>query len=102
MKVTLTILCILLVVVCVSAQEFAVDKKASMVDGSFSFAAYGGDLYKNSQGNAPTVASLAGTYNYFVAKNIFVGGATRVACKGLPLQVFCKFFNPLTLQNQQW
>ncbi len=73
MKATLAVLCVLLLVVGASAQDFAVDKKAAILDASFSFSSASGDLYENAAGDGQTAFSLAGTYNYFLAKNIFLG-----------------------------
>lgn len=58
----------------VYSQEYAVDKSASFLAGTASFSSQGGDLFENN-GDRLTNLTLASSYNYFVAKNIFIGGA---------------------------
>ena len=82
MKAILAILCVIWLVVGASAQDFAVDKKACIFDGSISFSSSGGDLYEDADGNTQTDFSEAGTFNYFVAKNIFVGAGLGIQSFG--------------------
>ncbi|HOU96935.1 MAG TPA: outer membrane beta-barrel protein [Bacteroidales bacterium] len=56
-----------------SAQEYAIDKKATIVSGYASFMNKGGDLFEDSDGNNSTTFNFTPTVNYFIIKNLFAG-----------------------------
>jgi hypothetical protein len=57
-----------------TAQQYAVDKKATIISGSASFMRQGGDLYE-VDGNNATTFTFAPNINHFITKNIFIGGS---------------------------
>ena len=59
----------------VSGQGYAVDKGAVFISGMAGFTNYGGDLFEDDRGNRETSFSLIPSVNFFVAKNVFVGGS---------------------------
>ncbi len=71
-------ICFLGFFVGVNGQKYAVDQGASTISGSLSFSTSGGDLYEYG-GDRLTTISLLPTYNYFVAKNLFIGGVLDVS-----------------------
>lgn len=68
------IICLCITGSTVSAQEFAIDKKAIILSGSGSFMSKGGDLFEDVSGNKATTFNLTPSVDYFVAKNFFIGG----------------------------
>ena len=57
------------------AQEYFSDKKSSFFGLSATLSSSGGDLYEDNSGNRFTNGTIAGSWNYFVAKQFFIGGA---------------------------
>lgn len=55
-------------------QDYAVDKGAIVISGMASFSSWGGDLYEGSDSSRATIITLAPNIDYFVVKNIFIGG----------------------------
>ncbi len=72
-KSILLIICSIGLSSILSAQEYAIDKKAMIISGSGSILSQGGDLYETPQNEKVTIISLSPTINYFVFKNLFVG-----------------------------
>jgi hypothetical protein len=62
----------------VSAQQYAVDKKATIISGSLSFTSQGGDLFEDFDGNKATTFSFTPNINHFITKNIFFGGSLEL------------------------
>ena len=58
----------------VNGQQYAVDKKATIISGSASFMKQGGDLYE-VDGDKATTFTFAPNINHFITRNIFVGGS---------------------------
>ncbi len=73
-KYLLIIACLMVLSNFAFSQEFAADKGAVLFAGTGSFISSGDDLFEDGDGNRATTFSLTPTFNYFVAKNIFVGG----------------------------
>lgn len=73
---------IILIVICfsglssiVSAQQYAIDKKATIISGSGSFMSQGGDLFEDIDGNKATTFTFTPNINHFITKNFFIGGS---------------------------
>jgi hypothetical protein len=62
----------------VNGQKYAIDKGASTISGSASFSTAGGDLYEYG-GDRLTTITLQPSYNYFVAKNFYIGGVLDIS-----------------------
>ncbi len=60
----------------VQAQDFAVDKGASIISGVVSFESSGGDLYGS---NRNTLFVFAPSFSHLVARNFFIGGTIEYA-----------------------
>jgi hypothetical protein len=56
------------------AQEYASDKGAMIINGSASFSSMGGQLYEDSGHKRTTNLSLIPSVDYFLLRNLFVGG----------------------------
>jgi len=74
-KIILFVICLITLSSTVSAQQFALDKKATIISGSVSFMSQGGDLFEDLDGNKATSLTLAPNINYFITKNFFIGGS---------------------------
>ena len=59
----------------ISAQEYAVDKKATIILGTGSFLSQGGDLFEDMDGNKATSFSFTPSINHFITKNLYIGGS---------------------------
>lgn len=58
------------------AQEYAVDKGATIISGSFGFESSGGDLYGNDRAST---LQFTPSFSHLVAKNFFIGGTIEFA-----------------------
>ena len=61
-----------------SGQEYAVDQGASFISGTASFSSNSGDLFNDADNHSYTTVTLSPTFNYFVAKNFFIGGGLEL------------------------
>ncbi len=59
----------------VSAQQYAIDKKATIILGSGSFMSKGGDLFEDIDGNKATAFTFKPSLDHFITKNFFIGGS---------------------------
>jgi hypothetical protein len=57
----------------IMAQEYAIDKRATIIAGTSILTLQGGDLFNNSEGKGVTNFSFTPTVNHFVTKNLFIG-----------------------------
>jgi len=74
-KIILFILCFSTLSFTISAQQYAVDKKATIISVSGSFMSQGGDLFEDIDGNKATTITFTPTLNHFITKNFFIGGS---------------------------
>lgn len=58
----------------VSAQQYATDKKATIISGYGSFMSQGGDLFEDEDGNSANRITFTPNLNHFITKNFFIGG----------------------------
>jgi hypothetical protein len=68
------IICFIWLSSIVSAQEYAIDRKAMIISGSGSLMSQGGDLYEGFEGVRATIISFSPNVNYFIFKHFFIGG----------------------------
>jgi len=68
------IICLCVLSSTISAQEFAIDKKAIIISGSGGYMSQGGDLFEDTDGNKATTVSLKPTVDYFITRKFFIGG----------------------------
>lgn len=73
-KIILCIICFSGLSFTVSAQQYAIDKKATIISGSGSFMSQGGDLFEDTDGNNATTITFSPNINHFITKNFFIGG----------------------------
>ena len=73
-KFVLFIVCLCGIISTISAQQYAIDKKATIINGLVSFMSKGGDLFMDSDGNKSTSFIITPNFNHFITKNLFVGG----------------------------
>jgi hypothetical protein len=81
-KTILFVICFIGLSSIVSAQQYAIDKKATIISGSASFISQGGDLYADGDGNNATTFTFTPVVNHFVTKNLFVGGSMEFSTEG--------------------
>lgn len=62
----------------VSAQDFAIDKGAFVLDGTISFNSDGGELFENVDGDRANTVLLNPSVLYFVAPGLAIGGELYV------------------------
>jgi len=74
-KIILFILCFSALSFTISAQQYAVDKKATIISVSGSFMSQGGDLFEDIDGNKATNITFTPSLDYFITKNFFIGGS---------------------------
>lgn len=60
-------------------QEYAVDKGATFIAGTFSLMSQGGDMFLDSDNNKVTTITLTPSINHFVTKNFFIGGGIELS-----------------------
>lgn len=65
----------------VSAQQYAIDKKATIITGSGILMSQGGDLFEDTDGNNATTITFAPTIDHFIIKNLFIGGGIEFSAK---------------------
>ncbi|OGM08591.1 hypothetical protein A2Z67_06430 [Candidatus Woesebacteria bacterium RBG_13_36_22] len=63
----------------ISAQQYAIDKKATIISGSGSLMSQGGDLFEDTDGNNATIVTITPTINHFITKNFFIGGGLEIS-----------------------
>ena len=73
-RIILFVLCFSGLSFTVSAQEYAIDKYATIISGSGSFMSKGGVLFEDIDGNNSTNFTFAPNINHFITKNFFIGG----------------------------
>lgn len=76
-KFLFTIFASLVLVPYAVGQEYMTDKGSKFAGVSLSFTSSGGDLYGYGDDRV-SMGTLAGTYNYFIAKQFFIGGSLGV------------------------
>jgi len=59
----------------VSAQQYAIDKKATIISGTGIFTSQGGDLFEDNDGNKALTFIFTPSINHFITKNFFIGGS---------------------------
>ncbi len=76
MKTKIMLLSIWFIGLCltVSAQQYAIDKNATIISGLGSFMSQGGDLFEDTDGNKAKTVTFTPTINHFITKNFFIGG----------------------------
>jgi hypothetical protein len=57
-----------------SAQQYANDKKATIISGQGSFMSQGGDIFEDFEGNKATTFTFNPNINHFITKGFFIGG----------------------------
>jgi hypothetical protein len=72
-KIMLLIICFIGLCLTVSAQQYAIDKKATIISGTGSFMSQGGDLFEDTDGNNITTITFTPNINHFITKNFFIG-----------------------------
>jgi hypothetical protein len=70
----LIIICLSILSSTISAQQYAIDKKATIILGSGSLMSQGGDLFEDIDGNKATTFTLTPSINHFITKNIYISG----------------------------
>jgi len=65
----------------VSAQQYATDKKATIISGMASFMSSGGDIFEDFDGNKTTTINLTPVISHFITKNFYVGGGIEIAAQ---------------------
>jgi hypothetical protein len=78
-KTSLFLICFFGIWSSVSAQSFAVDKKASIISGSVSFTSQGGEIFEDLDGNKVTSFTFTPNFNHFITKNFFIGGSLELS-----------------------
>ena len=73
MKNILIILILLMLPVCLTSQDFAVDKGSIGFGGGLGYVSMTGDLYEDVNGDGMTVISISPNLLYFVVPNIGIG-----------------------------
>lgn len=68
------LICFIAISSLLSAQQYAVDKKATIIAGSGIFMRQGGDLFEDSNGESATTVTFTPSINHFITKNLFIGG----------------------------
>lgn len=63
----------------VSGQEYAIDKKATIISGTASLMNQGGDLFEGSNGKHATTITFTPNINHFITRNFFVGGGIELS-----------------------
>ncbi|MBS0010411.1 MAG: hypothetical protein KFF49_03320 [Bacteroidales bacterium] len=71
----LTIICLSILSSTISAQQYAIDKKATIILGSGSFMSQGGDLFEDLDGNKATAFTFTPSIYHFITKNFYIGGS---------------------------
>ena len=74
-KIILFIICFSILSTAVLAQQYAVDKKATIISGTGSFMSQGGDLFEDIDGNKATTFTFTPNLNHFITKNFFIAGS---------------------------
>jgi hypothetical protein len=74
-KIIPFIICFIGLSSAVLAQQYSIDKKATIISGSASFMSQGGDIFEDSDGNKATTFNITPTINHFITKNFFIGGS---------------------------
>ena len=80
-KIILFVICFSGLSSTVSAQQYAIDKKATIISGSGSFMSQGGDLFEDIDGNKATTFTFTPNINHFITKNFFIGGSLEFSTK---------------------
>lgn len=62
-----------------AAQQYAIDKKATIISGMGIFSSQSGDLFEDTNGNGYTTVTFNPTVNHFVTKNFFLGGGFEIS-----------------------
>ncbi|MBE0679837.1 MAG: hypothetical protein IH592_13840 [Bacteroidales bacterium] len=65
----------------VSAQQYATDKKATIIAGTASFMSSGGDLFEDLEGNNSTSINISPVLNHFIIKNLYIGGGIELVAE---------------------
>lgn len=75
------IICLSILSSTISAQQYAIDKNATIISGSGSFVSQGGNLFEDIDGNKATEFSFIPSVNHFITKNLYIGGALEFSTK---------------------
>ena len=78
-RLTLFIICFSGLSYIVSAQQYANDKKATIISGTGSFMSQGGDLFEDYDGNKATTITFTPNINHFITKSLFIGGGIELS-----------------------
>jgi hypothetical protein len=60
-------------------QEYAIDKKATMLSLMGSYTSSGGKLFEDASNNNVQTFTLTPSFNHFVSKNFFIGGGLETS-----------------------
>jgi hypothetical protein len=75
LKAIMFIICFARLPFTVSAQQYAIDKKATIISGYGSFMSQGGDLFEDTDGNKGNTFNFQPSIIHFITKNFFLGGS---------------------------
>ena len=78
LKYVVTLFAVLAIASSASAQGYAIDQGALVLDGTVSYSSDGGDLYEDADGNRVNTALVNPSVLYFVAPGLAIGGELYV------------------------
>lgn len=77
-KRALAVLAFVAIAAPLSAQDYAIDQGALVLDGTISYSSDGGELFENAEGDRANTALLNPSVLYFVSPGLAIGGELYV------------------------